>query len=252
MKYKTKLLRKDFLLILGCVVFLLINLGAVAERGRGHAKKMVCLTNANQLARAWLLYADDNDGNLVGGHVGGQYDWVEYPSWGALEQKKKGIREGVLFPYVGDVYMYHCPADQRLKDPRQGAFRSFSIAGGANGQSWPTYERAEKYSEIKSPATKYVFVEEADPRGYNMGSWVMYFNPLRWVDPVAMWHYERSALGFADGHLEMHRWSDRSFIEWCQLAMYDPVGFSFGMTPPADEREDIEYMAEGFPCRSHY
>jgi len=69
-----------------------------------------------------------------------------------------------------------------------------------------------------------------------------------WVDPVAMWHNRQSTLGFADGHAEMHRWIDEHFIEWNLKAMYN-TGFSFNLTPPADEREDIEYMARGFPLK---
>jgi hypothetical protein len=32
--------------------------------------------------------------------------------------------------------------------------------------------------------------------------------------------------------------------------MYESGQFAFSMTPPADEREDVEYMAAGFPCKS--
>ena len=75
--------------------------------------------------------------------------------------------------------------------------------------------------------------------------------PKTWVDPVAMWHNKQSTLGFADGHAEMHRWIDEYFIEWNLLAMAPgTVSFNFSLTPPADEREDIEYMARGFPYKS--
>ena len=64
-----------------------------------------------------------------------------------------------------------------------------------------------------------------------------------------MWHNKQSTLGFADSHAEMHRWRDQSFIDWNLKAMYN-TGFSFGMKPPSDEREDINYMASGFPYKS--
>jgi len=56
-------------------------------------------------------------------------------------------------------------------------------------------------------------------------------------------------LGFADGHAEMHDWKDKSFVEWNEKAMYRE-GFSFGMTPPAEDFEDVDYMAEHFPYKS--
>jgi len=65
-----------------------------------------------------------------------------------------------------------------------------------------------------------------------------------------MWHNKQSTIGFADGHAEMHRWLDPHFIEWNLRAM-DPGGsFSFNLNPPANERDDIEYMARGFPYKS--
>jgi prepilin-type processing-associated H-X9-DG protein len=102
---------------------------------------------------------------------------------------------------------------------------------------------------LKNPTIRYIFVEEMDTRGSNLGSWQMHprQSGSTWVDPVAMWHNKKSTLGFADGHAEMHEWRDNSFIEWNLTAMYRPASFGFSMNPPADERTDIEYMAKGFP-----
>jgi hypothetical protein len=77
---------------------------------------------------------------------------------------QEAIEKGALFPYVGkEAEVYRCPADIRMKDPRQTAYRSYSIANGANGEDWPgTHVPAEKYSEIKSPGSKYIFLEDVD------------------------------------------------------------------------------------------
>jgi hypothetical protein len=95
-----------------------------------------------------------------------------------------------------------CPADLRQKNPEIYAFRSYSIAGGMNGVrpagAWEIIPQI-KYSEIRRPSSKYVFLEEADPRGYNNGSWVMDPKSQGWVDPFAIWHGKsRSTLGWAD------------------------------------------------------
>jgi hypothetical protein len=47
----------------------------------------------------------------------------------------------------------------------------------------------------------------------------------------------------------MHRWHDKHFIDWNLKAMYNEA-FSFSLSPPSDEREDIEFMARGFPYKS--
>jgi prepilin-type processing-associated H-X9-DG protein len=107
-----------------------------------------------------------------------------------------------------------------------------------------------KYAELENPAVRYVFLEEPDIRGTLPGSWQMNPGSRTWVDPVTMWHDRKTTLGFADGHAETHAWRDKSFIDWNLQAMYSPAVFTFNMMPPADERNDIDYMAKGFPYKS--
>jgi len=252
MRGKNKMMRADVIVIVCCVVLALLTVGMIGRTTRGLALELTCVSNVEVLTDAWLTYADEHDGALVGG-IGWAGNPRTSPAVPTLEKKLETIRKGLLFPYVGDLNVYHCPADQRLNDPNRLAFGSFSIAGGANGQDEPEaygYNPAKKYAEIPDPSAKYVFVEEADPRGYNVGAWQMFFNPLKWSDPLAMWHEESTTLGFADGRVEIHRWHDRSLIDWCHKAMYEPEAFTFGMTPSPQEGEDIEYMGDRFPCKS--
>ena len=244
----------ELLVVIAIIAVLMAILMPALRAAKDQARRIHCVANVKTLAMGWLMYKDDNDDRLVGGNVANEpHMWVHTPGSGAtLEQKMDAIKNGALFPYVGRTMdVYRCPADQRLKYPGQFAFRSFSIAGGANGEDWAGSVQAIKYTDIKNPATKYVFLEDVDPRGYNVGSWVMAFNPPSWVDPLAMWHKDQGTFGFADGHSEMHRWHDKSFIDWCYTAMYEPGRFTFNMTPPGDEWEDIEFMAKGYPCKSH-
>ncbi|MHC4725244.1 MAG: hypothetical protein ACYS9V_13550, partial [Planctomycetota bacterium] len=81
---------------------------------------------------------------------------------------------------------------------------------------------------------------ESQPRGYGITSWILDLEVPGWIDPVAMWHNAKTTLGFADGHVEMHKWKDKSFINWWKMNEYY-------MVPPADEHEDIEYMVRGYP-----
>ncbi|UCD50834.1 MAG: type II secretion system protein [Phycisphaerales bacterium] len=239
----------ELLVVIAIIAVLMAILMPSLRLAKDQARRVHCISNVKTLAMGWFMYKDENDEKLVGGHTD-PGNWVgRPPSDATLEQQWQAIREGLLFSYVGEeVDVYHCPADTR----KQGiniAFLTFSIPGGANGELWDEYNPAKIYGDIKQPATKYVFVEEADSRGTNIGSWQMYPRSRRWVDPVAMWHNKKSTLGFADGHAEMHQWNDKSFIEWNLKAMYRE-GFSFNMTPPADEYEDVDYMAEHFPMKS--
>jgi prepilin-type N-terminal cleavage/methylation domain-containing protein/prepilin-type processing-associated H-X9-DG protein len=244
----------ELLVVIAIIAILMAVLMPALRAAKDHARRVHCVSNVKTLTLAWLIYKDENDDKLVGGHTANEpHMWVFRPSNDAsIEQKKKAIREGALFPYVGDtVDVYRCPADLRQNDPRQFAFRSFSIAGGANGQNWAGSVQSTKYSDIRNPAIKYIFLEDIDPRGYNRGSWVMDFGPPTWVDPLAIWHNEKSTMGFADGHSDMHKWHDKSFTDWCRKAMFEPMSFAFRMTPPVDERQDIGFMTSGYPCKSH-
>jgi prepilin-type N-terminal cleavage/methylation domain-containing protein len=237
------------LLVVVAIVAALVGLSVPAlVRVRNQAQGTVCTQNLKTLTFAWLLYKDANDDQLVGGQVGKTpYDWVQGPTGAGtiINRKKEGIRQGALYRYVGDaIEVYRCPADQRKLTPGQVAYRSYSIAGGANGEGWQnTFVQAREYSEITKPAGKYIFIEEADPRGWNKGSWVLNPRDRIWVDPLAIWHSRaRSSLGFADGHAEIRRWQDKSTITMSRdQAFHHPI--------PAGEGADLNFMLDGFPQR---
>ena len=237
----------ELLVVIAIIAVLMAILMPSLNAAKDQAKRIHCRGNVKTLALAWLMYKDDNDDTLVSGNTGNNA-WVTNPPNGAtLEQQKNAIRAGLLYTYAGkETDVYHCPADRRVQGVNV-AFLTFSIAGGANGETWAGYTKVTKYGQFKHPAGTYIFVEEADTRGTNVGSWQMDPTARTWVDPVAMWHKRQSTLGFADGHSEMHDWKDKSFIDWCERAMYEPSRFSFNMTPPADEQNDITYMVKGFP-----
>lgn len=245
----------ELLVVIAIIAVLMGILMPALRKARDQAKKIHCQANVRTLSLGWLMYKDANDDRIVGGHISNAAEsWVKSPpsNNASIEAKMQTIRDGALYPYVGEVVdIYRCPADFRMKDPTQDAFRSFSIAGGANGESWANMTRAKTYSEIKSPSTKYIFLEDIDPRGLNLGSWSMNFAPNGWVDPLAIWHGGRSTMGFADGHSDIHQWNDTGFMKWCKSAIENPQSFSFNFQAPANERIDLEFMADGFPSKKH-
>lgn len=250
----------ELLVVIAIIALLMAILMPALQRVKNQAKGTICVQNLRTLSLGWFMYKDDHDDKIVGGFPERTNDepWVKGPQGNhpdPIERKKEGIRQGLLYPYVGKtVDVYRCPADHRKLMPGQYAFRSYSIAGGMNGVNknggWEIYPII-RYSEIKNPATKYVFLEEADIRGWNQGSWVMRPRSRQWVDPFAIWHSRsRSSLGWADGHAEMHRWLGKSLIEWCKLACEEPGQFSFYRTPAEDEREDFAFMLRGYAYRA--
>jgi prepilin-type N-terminal cleavage/methylation domain-containing protein len=239
----------ELLVVISAICLLAALSFPALMRVRNQAQGAVCAQNLRTLSLAWLCYKDENDDRLVGGQAGKYaYAWVQGPTGAGtiIERQKEGIRHGALYYYAGGgTDVYRCPADQRVLISNQLAFCSYSIAGGANGEGWQSsYVQAEKYSDISKPAAKYVFVEEADPRGWNPGSWLI--NPVAkaWVDPLAIWHSNsRSSLAYADGHTEIHPWVDKSTSEMSRRQ-------EFNCPVPANEGEDLRFMLGGFPQKT--
>jgi len=244
----------ELLVVIAIIAVLMAILMPSLRAARDHAKRIHCTNNLRTLSLAWYMYQDENDGKLVYGRPANN-GWVKISAGSSpnpIEREKEGIRQGLLFPFVKDVDVYRCLADARKKIPGKETFGSYSIAGSANGEKWDASDtvQAKIYADIKRPTSKYIFVEECDPRGPNVGSWVMDFNPAKWVDPFAAWHNRKSGLGYADGHAEMHGWKDESTIEMSKLAAnMDTRSIRYPI--PANEGEDVDFMAGGNPCKSH-
>ncbi len=267
---KARLTRMETLIVTGVAVCAILIVWPLTGRARDDGRAAVCMANLRMLSQAWLDYAADNDGKICNGFVprnsqyadenywtgtsgfGGPYKdnawWVNPPHNAQgiytgdpvpcpIEDELNGIRTGKLFPYVKNVDSYHCPADWGyLRQTQRTGWRGYSIPGLMNGEQ-PQYPKCVRsVHEMVNPGYKYVFLEVTDPRGWNMGSWIMnpYQSPPTWIDPLAVRHDGRSTFGFADGHVEVHTWVDASTLEMA------PTDW------PAGEGRDISYLVRGY------
>ena len=253
----------ELLVVIAIIALLMGILMPALRAARDHGKRMHCGSNTRTLSLAWIMYAEEFDYRLVNSKAKtvGEYSnnpnmdhpWVLVPdkSHATVEEKVDALKKGALFPYTGKTEeVYRCPADQRLRMLNVDAYRTYSLVDGVNGGSWPSHVSIKKLTEINRPAEKYIIVEDYDPRGYNMGSWTMDIGGRAWMDPLAIWHNRRSTLGFADGHVDIHPWHDRTFLDWCQSGIDSPGSFSFGHSPPEDDREDLDWMIKYFIRKS--
>lgn len=238
------------LLVVVAIIALLIGILLPAlGHARESGKSAVCLAGQKNLAAAFVMYADDNDDGVVSswGKVSANdsipHSWVDWPKFpdgrymGNLalrnatdtEGHKRGIRNGKLWPYLENVEIYHCPSDVRARGKGLAgsiAWRTYSVpnwVSGDNGwESWVgSWRVTERLTAVQFPTEKVVFLEESDPRGVNMGSWVMHLDIEKWVDPLTVWHKDASTLGYADGHAELHKWTDRQTIEMTKNQQFD-------------------------------
>lgn len=103
MKSKANLTKEDLVVVLGCLVFLLANLGAIGSTGRRRAKEAVCLCNLKQWGVIWRSYCDDHGGYFAergGGEGDAMYNWQA-----AAEPYYKN-RRLLLCPEATKPFMY--------------------------------------------------------------------------------------------------------------------------------------------------
>ncbi|MHC4595210.1 MAG: type II secretion system protein [Planctomycetota bacterium] len=57
----------ELLVVIAIIAVLMAILMPALNRVREQGKRAACLNNLHQLTLAWIMYADDNDDNLVNG-----------------------------------------------------------------------------------------------------------------------------------------------------------------------------------------
>ena len=187
-----------------------------------------CMSNERQMGIAFIMYADENQGKMQGGNyeglspIGGGYWPGPSPDIAAgisadeaRKRVQKGLLKGALWKFCSALETYHCPGDLRYKRRKPGAhwaYDSYSKADGMNGNFW-NIPSIEKIDSVPEPANALLFVEEADSRNYNLGTWVINADSHTWVDPLAVFHVNSSVISFVDGHAENHRWLEKSTID---------------------------------------
>jgi len=248
MKSKITLTTKDIVVVLVCLIFLFINVGAISNGGRMRAKRLLCLKNLKQLTLAWTQFAEDNDGFIVNGAPLGsttcqantptsgdhanEKPWVGRDWFSTLEDcQENAIRAGALWPYCQELKLYHCPTGYR------GDIRSYSIVDGMNGLrrtgTIAGVHWIKNLEQILKPGERIVFIDEG---WVTPDSFAVHFTQERWWDDPPIRHGGGTAQSFADGHSEWHRWKgdhvlpatidDFHDLYWIQIGCWGELGYT--------------------------
>ena len=280
-------LRAFTLIELLVVIAIIALLMAIIMPGLSLAKRKaaatVCLGNTKNLSMGWYMHMQDNDGRIMsstseavddkGAHVG----WCRDPrdaSYNLLSNnqtepavtdadEKRGIKMGVLYPYVKSPDAYHCPGDNVRKSMYDGTrvFVTYAMPAclyQAPKKSESRYNiQIRIFDEITAPSTRYVFVETAEERNWNMNQrfilgapeYTDNFSEWAWWNPMAINHGDSSIMGFCDGHSEVRKWRDTFTIERVDKLMNQGVTLYGIEYPPQGQTSDIKYMADGWAYR---
>jgi type II secretory pathway pseudopilin PulG len=227
------------LVVIAVIAILAAMLMPALSKAKLKATEANCQSNERQLILAFTMYAGDykeamatTDSGIYTGSGSGFYNQPNITA--GLD---KTLAEQIIatalqttcpfYNYVPNYKTFHCPGDLRanLKVGSGWAYVSFSKENGmgyepasdywgdsglAGGEQLPYI----KLTDVTPPSLAFVFIEEADPRGYNEGTRVCDRSTggSGWVDNFAIFHGVVSTFAFTDGHVVDHTWLNRQLI----------------------------------------
>jgi prepilin-type N-terminal cleavage/methylation domain-containing protein/prepilin-type processing-associated H-X9-DG protein len=222
----------ELLVVIAIIAILAAMLLPALARAKLKAYRIQCVSNQRQLVVAWIMYAGENDGNLPpngntsasGGWISGILSWMIGNTGNTNTLNLTDYKLAVLSPYTsGSAAIYKCPGDIVPCDlgPRVRSYSMNCMMGGNVGVNpadqatylnQPLYRLYLKDSNIinPTPTLAWVFIDEHADSINDGFFWVNMANTSTWEDLPASYHGESGALAFADGHAEIHKWTDPS------------------------------------------
>jgi len=254
----------ELLVVIAIIAILAAILLPALARGKLKATQAACLSNQKQLILALVMYAGENGDKIMlcQGADGGGFWTPPAGGWntGSVETGLQIIQgclktNNPLYQYAPSVGAFHCPGDTRIKKLTYAegwAYDSYSksqnITGDSGNNYWGFVPTTDRYSLIKNTSQTFIFVEDADNRGYNNGSWTVTWtgSGFTWVDPLAMYHGNVGTFAYADGHAESHKWKNGMIINYGKSVASGLVTPSSGATSAFPTTgDDYAYIYNG-------
>ncbi len=200
----------ELLVVIAIIAMLSSILLPALSKARGKGRSAVCISNLQQLSKALIMYADDNDGYFPyasypwGGGVDGtcwdfKYDDYSDPS---------SYTAGLIGPYLSDnIDVYTCPSCKTLprSDNRPTTGYGYNITYIGNDSA------LAKMSKIKSPANTLLVADCAywNSWGGRTETAAFIYAPSEvgdwstWKTGSAYFRHNGSAnVAFVDGHVK--------------------------------------------------
>lgn len=256
------------LLVVIAIIAILAGLLLPALRAaKMKAQGIQCLSNQKQLALAWKMYVEDNQGNFpMNADESHQTtsSWCDgVLSWAANNTANTNIgliESSMLSPYcAAQVGIYKCPADiwmcqeggasmPRVRSVSMNGYIGqdpaiLTAAGGCNATDWggagAGYRAYENESQVIKPDPSSLWLFD-DEQADSINDGFMIFNMTRpgFGDCPAYYHDGACGFSFVDGHAEIHRWME---LQYWPVVMQ--TTWNNGNTEPANG-PDVQWMVQ--------
>jgi prepilin-type N-terminal cleavage/methylation domain-containing protein/prepilin-type processing-associated H-X9-DG protein len=235
----------ELLVVIAIIAILAALLLPALGKAKGEAQAVQCLNNLRQWSQACTLYLGDNQNVLVPNgdtyvqtapitdsiYQPGQPWAMSVPGLMSNDEATNAawIELGLLYPYMHNLGVYHCPSDTSTWPVSGGQprLRSYSFNCWINPiNPWIYGPSGDNISNLMR-----IYLKDSDlavPGPANV--WLaLDENPLRiddayfvcdptdtenWVDGPAIYHNNRSGMTFCDGHAQLRKWTDPMVLNW--------------------------------------
>jgi hypothetical protein len=137
------------LVVIAIIALLMAILMPSLRAAKQQAASANCMASCRSLSMAWVMYAEENDSAIAPANMGPDA-WIGQPQSEngtrytptqtspvvTDEDEFRGVREGLLYRYVKDEGVCHCPADNMRISKYDGTrvFGSYALANCLNGE----------------------------------------------------------------------------------------------------------------------